>query len=211
MPKLRWVTGVIFSTSRMGLGVVGAVTCRDKDSTALRFDDALESSIERNNFGETACIERCGYRAALYLSALIAVVNWSFFTYVQWYLPRFGDGAAIYAVGAVLVLVGLWLQSKIARYVGAAFYFLLAGVVAFNISGLGKQVSVGLVWAVMAAVLSLAAGSILIFSKSFAREFAAEREKRPPYKNYLLHAFTLLIGLAIAAATLIDIVSLASY
>ena len=88
-------------------------------------------------------LERCGYRAALYLSALIAVVNWSFFTYVQWYLPRFGDGAAIYAVGAVLVLVGLWLRSKIARYVGAAFYFLLAGVVAFNISGLGKQVSVG--------------------------------------------------------------------
>jgi hypothetical protein len=154
-----------------------------------------------SQFWGDGMLERCGYRAALYLSALIAVVNWSFFTYVQWYLPRLGDGAAIYAVGAVLVLVGLWLQSKIARYVGAAFYFLLAGVVAFNISGLGKQVSVGLVWAVMAAVLSLAAGSILIFSKSFAREFAAEREKRPPYKNYLLHAFTLLIGLAIAAAT----------
>jgi hypothetical protein len=28
-PKRRWVTGVIFSTSRMGLGAAGAITCRD--------------------------------------------------------------------------------------------------------------------------------------------------------------------------------------
>jgi len=57
------------------------------------------------------------------------------------------------------------------------------------------------------AVLSLAAASILIFSKSFASEFAAEREQRPPYKKYLLHAFTFVIVLAVAAATLVDIVS----
>jgi len=75
-----------------------------KDSTALHFDDALESSIERNNFGGDGMLERCGYRAALILSALIAVVNWSVFIYVQRYLPRLGDGSAIYAVGAVLVL-----------------------------------------------------------------------------------------------------------
>jgi hypothetical protein len=136
-------------------------------------------------------------------------VNWSFFIYAQWYLPRLGYGSAIYAVGAVLVLVGLWLQSRIARYVGAAFYFLLAGIVAFALWG-GKQVNVGVVWATTMAVLSLAAASILIFSKSFAREFAAEREKRPPYKKYLLNGFTLLIVFAAAAATLVDIVSLAS-
>ena len=64
-------------------------------------------------------LERCGYRAALILSALIAVVNWSVFIYVQRYLPRLGDGSAIYAIGAVLVLAGLWLQSRIARYAGA--------------------------------------------------------------------------------------------
>jgi hypothetical protein len=52
-------------------------------------------------------LERWGYRAALYLSALIAVVNWSFFLYSQWYLPL-GYGSAIYALGAVLVLIGLW-------------------------------------------------------------------------------------------------------
>jgi len=86
------------------------------------------------------------------------------------------------------------------------FIFFSAGVAAFALWG-GKQVNVGVVWAATMAVLSLPAASILIFSKSFAREFAAEREKRPPYKKYLLHAFTLLIVLAVAAATLVDIVS----
>ena len=153
-------------------------------------------------------LERCGYRTALYLSAVLAVVNWSVFIYVQWYLPRLGHGSAVYAVGAMLVLVGLWLQSRIARYVGAAFYFFSAGVAAFALWG-GTQVNVGVVWAATMAVLSLGAASILIFSKSFAREFAAVREKRPPYKKHLRTAFTLLIALAAGAAALIDIVSLA--
>jgi hypothetical protein len=154
-------------------------------------------------------LERCGYRAALYLSALLAVVNWSVFIYVQWYLPRLGAGSAIYAVGATLVLVGLWLQSRMARYVGAAFYFFSAGVAAFALWG-GTQVNAGVVWAATMAVLSLAAASILIFSKPFAIEFAAEREKRPPYKKYLLHAFTFVVVLAAARAILIDIVTLSN-
>jgi hypothetical protein len=92
-------------------------------------------------------------QAALYLSALLAVVNWSVFIYVQWYLPRLGDGSAIYAAGATLVLVGLWLQSRMARYVGAAFF--LAGVAVYALWG-AKQVNVGVVWAATMAVLSLA-------------------------------------------------------
>jgi hypothetical protein len=192
----------------MGLVEAGAITFRDgMGSTALALA-ALESSIERSNLVGDSMLERCGYRAALYLSALLAVLNWSVFIYVQWYLPRL-DGSAIYAVGAMLILVGLWLQSGMARYVGAAFYFFSAGVAAFALWG-ATQVNVGVVWAATMAVLSLAAASILIFSRSFAREFAAEREKRPPYKKYLVHAFTLLIVLAAAAAILIDIVSLTS-
>jgi hypothetical protein len=152
-------------------------------------------------------LERGGYRTALYLSALIAAVNWSFLIYSRWYLPHLGNDIAIYAVAAVVILIGLWLLSCIARYAGAAFYFLSAGVVAFTLWDFAKPVNVGVVWAVIMAVLSLAAALILIFSKPFAREFAAEREKRPPYKKYLLHAFTFVVVLAVAAGTLIDIVS----
>ncbi len=127
--------------------------------------------------------------------------------YLRWYLPHLGNGIEIYAVAAVVILIGLWLLSRIARYAGAAIYFLSAGVVAFTLWDFAKPVHVGVVWAVTMAVLSLAAALILVFSKPFAREFAAEREKRPPYKKYLLHAFTFVIVLAVAAATLIDIVS----
>jgi hypothetical protein len=56
----------------------------------------------------------------------------------------------------------------------------------------------------------LAAALILVFSGPFAREFAAEREKRPAYKKYLLNAFTVMIVMAAGAATLIDIVALFS-
>lgn len=152
-------------------------------------------------------LERCGYRTALYLSALIAAVNWSFLIYLRWYLPHIGADITIYAVAAVVILTGLWLLSRITRYAGAAFYFLSAGVAAFTLRDFAKPVHAGVVWAVTMAVLSLAAALILVFSKPFAREFAAEREKRPPYKKYLLHAFTFVIVLAAAAAILIDIVS----
>ena len=150
-------------------------------------------------------LERCGYRTALYLSALIAAVNWSFLIYSRWYLPH-PVNDAIYAVAAVVILIGLWLLSRIARYAGAAFYFLFAGVVAFTLWDFAKPVNLVVVWAVTTAVLSLAAALILVFSKPFAREFTAEREKWPPYKKYLLHVFTCVVVLAVAAAILIDIV-----
>ena len=120
-------------------------------------------------------------------------------------MPHLGNDA-IYAVAAVVILIGLWLLSRIARYAGAAFYFLVAGVVAVTLWDFAKPVNVVVVWALTTAVLSLAAALILVFSKPFAREFAAEREKRPPYKKYLLHVFTFVVVLAVAAAILIDIV-----
>ncbi|MDE5453332.1 hypothetical protein GWE18_10720 [Bradyrhizobium sp. CSA112] len=153
-------------------------------------------------------LERCGYRAALYLSALIVVLNCGFFLYSQWYLPHLSYGSAFQGLEALIILIGLWLLSRIARYAGAALYIFFAGTVVFALWSFAKPMHVGVVWAITMAVLSLAAASILIFSKPFAREFAAEREKRPPYKKYLLHAFTFVIVFAAAAATLIDIVSL---
>src|SRR5258705_12937785 len=105
----------------------------------------------------------------------------------------------------MLVLVGLWLQSRIARYIGAVFYFFSAGVAAFALWG-GTQVNVGVVWAATMAVLGLAGALILIFLKSFARGFAAVPEKQPPYKKDLLNAFTLLVFVGAAAAALIDFV-----
>ncbi|ANV99544.1 hypothetical protein [Bradyrhizobium icense] len=155
-------------------------------------------------------LERCGYRAALYLLALIATVNFSLFIYSQWYLPRLGDGLAIHTVAALVILLGLWLFSKIARYAGAVFYFLSAGSAAFAFWDFAGPVHAGVIWGATIGVLSLAAALILVFSKPFAREFAAEREKRPEYKKYLLHAFTFAVVVAAGAGALVDVVALFS-
>jgi hypothetical protein len=153
-------------------------------------------------------LERCGYREALYLSALIAAVNSGLFLYAQWYTPHLGYDSAIYAVAALIVLLGLWLSSRIARYAGATFYIFWTVVVVFTLWRLTKLVvNVVVVLFVAMAVLSLAAALIQVFSTRFAREFAAERKKRPSYKKYLLHAFTFVIILAVATGILIDIVS----
>jgi hypothetical protein len=71
-------------------------------------------------------------------------------------------------------------------------------------------VHAGAIWGATIGVLGLAATLILVFSRPFAREFAAEREKRSAYKKYLLSAFTVAIVMAAGAAALIDIVALFS-
>ena len=152
-------------------------------------------------------LERYGYRAALYLCALIAAVNCAAFLYAHWYLPRLEDGVAIHAIAALVILAGLWLFSRIARYAGAVFYFLSAGSAALALWRFAGPVHIGVVWAAAMVIVGLACAAILVFSKPFAREFAAERERRPAYKKYLLHAFTLVIVLVVAAGVLIDVLA----
>jgi hypothetical protein len=165
-----------------------------------------------NRLDDVLMSERFGYRSALYLSALIALVHGAFFIYLLAYSSRLANGAAIYLVAALVVFVGLWLLSKIARYAGAAFYILSAGAAAFPlvISFKALVISAALLWSVSMGALSLAGALILIFSKSFSKEFAAACEKRPVYKKYLLNAFMILIALSAIAATGNDIVDLAS-
>lgn len=152
-------------------------------------------------------LERGGYQAALYLQALIVAVNGGAFLYSRWYLPQLEDGAAFYAIAALVTLVGLWLFSRIVRYASAVFYLLSAGTTVLALWGFAGSVHIGVVWAAAMAILSLAGAAILVFSKPFAREFAAERERRPAYKKYLLHAFTLVIVVAAGRAALIDVLA----
>ena len=118
-------------------------------------------------------LELFGYRAALYLSGLIAALNLCFLLYVHRYLPSLGYDIAIYILAALIILLGLWLLSRIARYAGAAFYMLCAGSIVVTLWGFAKPVSVALVWAVAMGMLSLAAALIQVFSKRFAREFCS--------------------------------------
>ncbi|MCA6118109.1 hypothetical protein J6524_24990 [Bradyrhizobium sp. WSM 1738] len=86
------------------------------------------------------------------------------------------------------------------------FIFFL-GAAAFALWRFAGQVNVGAFWGVAMTVLGLAIAVILVFSKPFAREFSAARERRPAYKKYLLHAFTLMIVVVAGAAALIDVLA----
>jgi hypothetical protein len=102
---------------------------------------------------------------------------------VQWYLPHLGYANALYILAALIILLGLWLLSRIARYAGAAFYMLCAGSAVVTLWGFAKPVNVVVVWAAAIGVLNFAAALIQVFSKRFAREFAAERKNKLPTRS----------------------------
>ena len=58
--------------------------------------------------------------------------------------------------------------------------------------------------------LSLGTALIIFFSTSFAREFEAEREKRPTYKKHLLKGLVILIAILAVATILNEIANLPS-
>src|ERR1700761_6702256 len=155
-------------------------------------------------------LERFGYKSALYLSALIAVVHGSFFAFLLMHPSRYLDGIGIYVAAAVAVFLGLWLLSWVARSAGTIFYLFSAGAVTVPLFASLKTLvmSIGLLWSITMGVLSLGAALILVLSRSFVRELEAEREKRPAYKKHLSRALAILIVVWVVAAASIDIANL---
>jgi len=149
---------------------------------------------------------RFGYRSALYLSALIAIVHGSFFIYMLMHPSRYLAGMATYVIAAVAIFVGLWLSSQVARYAGAAFYLLCAGAAAVPLLSSFKTltVSVAVLWSIAMGALSLANALILVLSRSFDREYETERKTRPVYKIHLGKALLVLTLVLVVAATLND-------
>jgi hypothetical protein len=155
--------------------------------------------------------DRFGYKSALYLSAIIAAAHGSFLVYSLMHSPNLANQVAIYVVPALAIFAGLWLSSQVARYLGAPFYILSAGAAAFGFFAAKVIVlSVAVLWASSMGILSLGAAFILLFSKSFAREFEANREKRPRYKKYLASALAIVVVTWFVVATSIDLMNLVS-
>ena len=152
-----------------------------------------------------------GYRLALYLTLVLAAVNVAFLLYAAHMRSIPTHSIAIYASGALILAFGLWVQSKIARYLGAIFCFGCAAAVAWPIF-VGDRIvmSLGLLWIISMGVLSLVIGCLLIFSKTFSKEFSFERTNQPRYKAHLRNGVIALLAIAAAVATVNDILHLAS-
>jgi hypothetical protein len=145
--------------------------------------------------------EAGGYKSALCLSGLIALISCICLLSLA---PQGNANLESHAVLTVLVTLGLWLQSGVARYLGALYYLSAAGVGAFALVNVNNPVNLGIGVGLAATLmfLGLPLASILLLSKTFAREFAVERERRPAYKKILLYALTALI----VAVVVVDIV-----
>ena len=138
-----------------------------------------------------------GYRFALYAALILTADNLAFVIYANAYRPADVEAAKLYVAMAAALAFGLWVQSKFARYAGAVLLLIVFVFSAWSIMRAGRLVlSAGTVWALSVILLHLAIATTLLFSKTFASEFAHERERQPGYKRILRHvAIVLLIVL----------------
>src|SRR5262249_52102743 len=115
----------------------------------------------------------------------------------------------LYCGMALLIPFGLWLQSSLVRYGGAAFMLFVAGaliwpMVSTSMALAHRQPVLALLF-IATAVLNLVTAVLLLLSRKFADEFARERKHQPSYKIYLRRGlFTGTIA-AMVIVTLNDI------
>jgi hypothetical protein len=131
--------------------------------------------------------------------------------YVTFIRHDSGSGAAQLLGLSVAVLFGIWVQSSLARYIGALWFFALAASFGWPLVrnfGAGSLLMTALL--ALTCLLCLACSSILLFSKNFARELRQLRDAQPTYKRILRKwAIGSLIVLTLAA-TAVDIYRLLS-
>jgi len=150
------------------------------------------------------------YKSALYLMFALVVTELVLYLYLFYFSSDVANRATIRVLAALLVLLGLWLLSRITRYLGAVWLLFSAGVVVWQMFSIGRIVFVpALVWGIVLAAFSVALCWLLLFSKQFGIEFSERRRTEPRYKAMMRRTATAIVVLAAILATAIDIVHLA--
>ena len=154
-------------------------------------------------------LEKLNYRTALFLSALLAgntCVGWGIIAAQS---PQFTRDAINVSVVSLAIPFGLWLGSNLVRYVGAALMVLWAGGLIWPLFSSATPIPLHLYF-VFSAALSLLTAAILLLSRKFATEFAAEQKNQPKYKTYLRWSLLGAVVGAMILATVNDIIHLAN-
>src|SRR6266576_1848210 len=126
------------------------------------------NSLQRENFST--------YMLALYLVAGLVLSE----VFLGWYLVSqdYGRVSYIRILLTTAVLIGLWLQSHAARYLGAMWLLVSVGVLIWMLFATHKVVfNFSAVLVFLVGTLSLIASYILLFSKKFKSEFARLRSE----------------------------------
>jgi GYF domain 2 len=147
------------------------------------------------------------YKTALYLTSAIALIEVNLFFYLAPHNLKVSFGRVAIAP---VVLFGLWIQSNVARYLGAIFFLILVASVILLLFTLDKvSLNIVTILVLVSGVLSLFVIYILLLSKQFATEFSYQQKGQPKYKNYLRRIFIVVVVLVVAIATANDIYHLA--
>ena len=144
------------------------------------------------------------YNSALAFVAAIAVIE----AVLAWY---FTPGNFSLVGVTLVILFGLWVQSKVARYFGAVWFLVLVGLIVWPLFTTGNVIfSPALIPLVFWGALCLIVSYILAFSKTFTAEFLHQKETQSAYKRTLAKAFIIIVILVVVILTLNDIYHLAT-
>lgn len=133
------------------------------------------------NFHDTGAevkpMSRYHFRAALYLSILVALTTLAIWGFVAVRNPPIATRfIQIFAV-SVIIPFGVWIGSNFVRYAGAAFLILWAGALIWPLisSGIDPDRLLLEILFMSSACLCLATAWLLLLSRKFRTEFAEEQ------------------------------------
>lgn len=150
------------------------------------------------------------YKSALYSTAAIALIEWIAVYYLVFH--NFESVSFSRAGIALAILIGLWIQSDVARYLGAVWYLVLVASVFWPLFTLDKvNWNFVAILFLVSGALGLFVSYILLLSKQFTTEFRHERETQPKYKKHLGKIIIGVAALAALIATMNDIYHLATH
>lgn len=150
-----------------------------------------------------------GYREALIYLVALAAIDGAFFLYAALYRPELAGFFAVRSLLVLVVVLGLWVTSNFVRYAGAILLLTIFAAVLWSFIT-AKTEAYGVIgtWVMTGQSMILFFSFSMLFSKTFSKEFYAERESQPGYKRALRTAIVATILLAITAATLYDVYNL---
>jgi hypothetical protein len=152
--------------------------------------------LQRENFST--------YKFALYLVGGLALSE----VFLGWYLVSqdYGRVSYIRILLTTAVLIGLWLQSHAARYLGAMWLLVSVAVLIWMLFAAHKVAfNFSAVLVFLSGAISVIASYILLFSKKFRSEFARLEKMQPDYKRVLRRALIALVISVFVIAIINDI------
>jgi hypothetical protein len=149
------------------------------------------------------------FYVAMCLAAIVVLLEITLFFYNRSNNFAAQSELLFRVVGALCLVLGLWLQSSVARFCGGAFLamtFVGAAWAVFTANGIAWALI--LFW-LFYALVGLLGAYILLMSNEFAAEFRYLRETRPRHKVILARIFLAAVILLAAVATIVDVYRLA--